>query len=430
MFGKWAVAGLLVAAFALPTSAQNLSLDQCLSLAKQNSPVLKQADLNLKSAGLARQEVGTTRLPQFRVSAGASYAPGSLDFGYDPALSNKGQFGSQLVMEQPLYDGGRRHIQMVQADLDISRMTAEQQLASRDLELEVRNAYIEILRAEQEVRLRRQGVHELEDYLQLVKSLSASGTVPYTDLLKTQVEASNASVTLSQSEQSLAAGRNQLSILLGNPLDSTTVLSDSLGELTPINLDTAALVLPLDTNRILELSTARLDYSRALTDISATKKEGLPTLSLVADAGWLTSRENLMLRSSDRYRSLGYSAGISLDMPLFDWGGRKLRVQQKQLAAESARLQSDQVRRAYESGYRNATLQLRAARSRLKIVGEMIARGRDNFLLTKSKYAASGASATDVLLAQQSLTDSRLAELDDLVAIQQAMAQLVRLAPM
>jgi outer membrane protein len=408
--------------------AETLKLDQCLSLAKANCPILKQAGLSLRSAGLARQELTTTGLPQLRFSAGASYAPGTKHFGYDPAVSNLGEFGSRVILEQPLYDGGLRHLKALQADIDVSRLTKEQQLAIRDLEFEVRQSFIENLRAQEEVKLREQAVRELTDYLDLVNRLSAGGAAARTDVLRTQVELSTASTALSQSRQSLMEAKYQLAGYIGDPSDTSFIAIDSLGEFTLIQIDSASLAGAIDTSRNLELSITSLEYNRTVSEIREARKERLPTVSLVADAGWLTSRENLTTPASERYNGLGYSVGISVDMPLFDWGGRRLRVQQKQLAAESARLQSDIIRRAYETEYRSALARLASSQSQLTVLRDAIKQAEDNFLLIKSKYAAGSAAASEVLSAQQLLTESKIAELETLSDIQMVRARIKRLA--
>jgi outer membrane protein len=408
-------------------SARTVTLEQCLALAKANSPGLKQAALSLRSAGFARQELSSTGLPQLRLSAGASFAPGTRSFGYDPALSNKGQFGSQVILEQQIYDGGRRRLKGIQGELDISRLTKEQQLAVRDLEFEVRQSFIENLRAQQEVQLREQSVRELSEYLDLVKRLNAGGAVAHTDFLRTQVELATATMTLSQSQQSLSEAKYQMAGLTGDPSDTSFVISDSLGEMLPIQFDSMNLTSVSDTSQNLELSAAHIEFERAKTEISESEKERLPTITLLADAGLLTSRENLQLPASERYSSLGYSVGLSFDMPVFDWGGRNLRIQQKQLAAESARLQSDIIRRNYETEYRSAVVRLASSRFRLVVLRDAIKKAEDNFLLTKSKYAAGNTLASEVLSAHQLLTETKITELVTLNDIQLVLARITRL---
>ncbi len=408
--------------------ADTLTIEQCLVLAKANSPIIKQADLALRSGFLGRQEVGKLGLPQLRISAGASFAPGTRHFGYDPALSNKGQFGSQVILEQQIFDGGRRRLKAMQGEIDISRFTKVQQIAVRDVEFEVRQSCVENLRAQREVQLRQQSVRELTEYLDVVRRLNAGGLVAYTDLLRIQVELATATTALSQSEQSLAESKYRLAGLIGDPSDTLVVVGDSLGESTPLNLDTTNLTGIPDTSRNLELSVARLEYQRSVMEIKESQKERLPIIALVADAGLLTSRENLMLPASDRFTSLGYSVGLSFDMPLFDWGGRKLRVQQKQLAAELAQLQIDFIRRSYETEYRSALKRLASSRSRLIVIRDAVRKAEDNFLLTKSKYTAGGASATDVLSAQHLLSESKIAELETLSSMQEVVAEIARLA--
>ncbi|HVP07598.1 MAG TPA: TolC family protein, partial [Candidatus Acidoferrum sp.] len=374
-----------------------------------------------------RRELVSTGYPQLRFSAGASFAPAAHNFGYDPAITDKGQLSSQLILEQPIYDSGRRRLKIEQADLDIERLSIEQQLAGRDLEFSVKEAFFEILRSQSEVSLRSESARQLSEYLDLVRSLNAGGAVGYTDVLRTQTELQNARLAVDESRQLVAAAKYSLAELLGTPQDTSFVLSGTLDSMTSSAADSAAVPVPYDSSQNLDVITSQLAYERSIADVRDAQKEKLPTLSLVADAGYLTSRDNLQLPASERISGLGYSAGLLFELPIFDWGGRKYRVQQRQLEAESARLQTESLNRSISVEYRKGLVEMQTARARLRVVREGMKTAEDNFLLTKSKYAGGSAPASDVLSAQQLLTESRLSEIETLAELATLQAKLERL---
>jgi outer membrane protein len=408
-------------------AGESLTLDQCLSAARSNSLIIRQSGLSIRSAELSRKELATTRLPLLNFSAGASIAPSTTNFGYDPAITDKGQLSSQLVFEQPLYDGGRRTARGAQIDLDIQRLTKEQQQAVHDLELEVKQDYVECLRARSELALTEQSTSQLDEYLQLVKSLNAGGAVAYTDLLRTQVELQNARIAATRAEQVLSFSKYALAELMGTPGDTSFALSDSLAEPAQAEVDSFLSRSRLDTLQNLDLSVARLGYERSLADIHEAELERMPSLSFVGDAGYLTSRGNLQLTKAESASGLGYSVGLAFELPLFDWGGRKLRVQQLELSAESVQLRSGLIRRSLVTEYDRNVLLYESAHARLRSIKANAKTAEDNFLLTKSKYAGGSAPASDVLSAQQLLTESRLSEIETLAELATIQAKLERI---
>jgi outer membrane protein len=406
----------------------SLTLDQCLVRARANSFVVKQSGLALQSIELSRRELLSTRYPQLNFSAGAIFAPTANKFGYDPVITDQGQLSSQLVLEQPLYDGGRRSARGAQIDLDIARLTKEQQQAVYDLDLEVRQSYTECLRAQYEVTLSETSVSQLSDYLGLVRGLNAGGAVPYTDLLRTQVELQNARIAADQASRVLSVSKYALAELMGTPADTAFSLSDSLAAPSPSEVDSFLARVRLDTLENLDLSVARLGYERSLADIREARLERMPMLSFVGDAGLLTSRENLRLPKPERISGLGYSVGLSFELPILDWGGRRLRVQQLELAAESSQLQTRLLHRSLATEYNRNLVLFQSARARLESIRANSKTAEDNFLLTKSKYAGGSATAAEVLSAQQLMTDSRLSEIETMAELATMQAKLERIA--
>ena len=81
--------------------------------------------------------------------------------------------------------------------------------------------------------------------------------------------------------------------------------------------------------------------------------------------------------------------------------------------------------------YRKLALRLRiqiaGARERLGVLRENLAKAGDNYLLTKSIFASGASLSIEVLSAQQSLTDARIAELQTLQDIRACEARIERM---
>ena len=405
-------------------AADTLTLAQCLERAKTKSPTIRLADNALRSADLSKQEFRTTAFPQLKIAAGASFAPMTPHFGYDPALSNGGQIGAQVVAEQPLYDGGRRNLKTQMANIDLARLLTERKQVARDLEFAVTQAFIAALQAQLEETLQQQNLAQLADYYELVKRLNAGGAVGYTDLLKTRADLSAAGITAEQAVEAVALAKYALAELMGTPEDTAFIPSGSLEEVTGDSIAAMYEEKPIDTMHVLDLAIANFFYKRSLTEILDARREWYPAVSLVGDFGLLTSRQNLQLQEPDRSSTIGYSIGITFEMPLFDWGGRDLRIQERQLAAEASKFQMEALQRSLVAEYQKARLQLLKARSRLIAIRANIKVVEDNFLLTKSKYAAGALTATEVLNAQQLLTETKAAEIQTMAEIQTLLARI------
>ena len=142
------------------------------------------------------------------------------------------------------------------------------------------------------------------------------------------------------------------------------------------------------------------------------KIERRPVITAVADAGVLTSFDNLRLAAPERAGVYGYMIGVTLEVPLFTWGATDLRIQQRELATRALSLQLEGVKRSVTTEFRKTQFQLSKSEERLRSIRTSLKAAQENFVLTKAKYAAGGVLSLEVLAAQQLLTDLRLEELE------------------
>ena len=408
-------------------SLRTLTLEHCIATAKNNSLIMQQAQKAQHIAVLARKDISATAYPLVKLEAGGVYSPVTLRHGYDPTITDQGQLSGQAVVEQPIYDGGIRGLRKTQGDLDIGRLNIEQLLAVKNLEFNVTHAFIEALSSQSEMSLRKSDESNLYDYYLLAKSLHAAGSADYTDVLSTQSRLLSDSLALNQTDQKLTANKLALAELIGNAGDTAFSLSGTLEDLIPQSGDRQGAMAYFDSLQNLELSSAQLDYKRSQFDISAIRREMIPNLSFIGDLGYLSSRDNLLLPTSERINGIGYEVGFSLGVPIFDWGIRKRRIQQLQLTSDSLQLQTEILKRSLLTQYRTTLAGLSSARNRLRLADAALSTASDNFDLMKAKYAGGSALTVEVLDAYQALTEARLSKLEILADMATLSALLRRI---
>jgi outer membrane protein len=401
--------------FARVVGQTGWTLEQCVAVAKERSLTLKAAHNLAQTTELTQQELATTKYPQVKLGALAIYAPATNRLGYDPVISNMGEYAAQVFVQQPVYDGGARGIRAELIRADVEQRRTDIGRSERDIVFAVRMGYVEVLRAQRESELGRESVRQLEEYLELVMQLAKGGTASSTDVLKTGVQIANARVDLQRADESVETSMIGLKEAMGLPPDTALVLAGTLLTLSNSATDSIApqrLERP-DSN--LDLMRSEMDITRGSLDIELTRHELAPTVSLVADAGLVTSGENLRLPQDAREPILGFALGVTVELPLLNWGATDLRVQQKQIAVENLRLEHEQLLRHVKAQARTLRVQLANAIQRLNASRQIIAQADDHFLLTKTKYATGSALSLEVLAAQQLLTESRRRETQALV---------------
>jgi outer membrane protein TolC len=321
-----------------------------------------------------------------------------------------------------LYDAGIRGLRSDQIVAERNALIKEKQITERDLVFAVEQMFIEALRSQSEIALQEQSMKQLKDYLELVVQLSKGGQAGYTDVLKTQVQLQAAERSLQKANEALVSSKLALAEVMGGSIDTSFTINGSIESLIP-----APMLSGLDIAENLDVSLAQLNLTKSAFEIEIQKSERLPIITAFADAGLLTSIDNLRLPSAERSGMFGYMVGVTLEVPLFTWGATGLRAQQKQLATDALGLQVEAVRRSITTEYRKTELQLQKSHERVRSLRVSLVAAEDNFMLIKSKFASGGVLSLEVLSAQQLLTDLRLEELQTLADRQALLAKMEQL---
>jgi outer membrane protein len=384
-----------------------LTLEDCLAIARKNSLVLQISSDTFRSTQFAQDELRTTALPHLKLGAGLLYAPTTRNFGYDPALSNGGQLAGQVILQQPLYDAGIRRLKSVQLDLELTRLSHEHQAIERDIIFGVKEAFIELLFAQDATSLQLSSAEQLSEYLDLANRMYHGGNGSYTDVLKANVQLASARIAVERAKESQGIAKLSLAQSMGIPVDTALVATGTLEHLSISTADNLSRNASDSTFINLDLQMAQLEIEKDLVDVELAQSERLPSILMNADAGLLTSFDNLHLPIDDRTSMIGASIGISIEFPLLTWGAIDLRTDQRRLAVEIQQDRKELLRRSILTEKQKTLLHLRTALSRLDALKQNIHTTEDNYSLTKSKYAAGGSLALEVLSAQQLLIEAR-----------------------
>lgn len=403
------------------------TLEQCVALAKERSPALRSAHNLARTSDLALQELATTKYPQVKLGALAMYAPAVNHFGYDPAISNGGEYAAQLFVQQSVYDGGVRGLRSDQMQIDMEQRRTDIRRSERDIVFAVRQEYVDVLRAQRESEFVRESVRQLEEYLELIKRLAKGGTASSTDVLKTEVQIANARLDLQRTEEQVEISTIALKETMGLPPDTAFVPAGTLQALSNSVIDSLAAIHIERPDSNLDLLRSRMEVAKSLIDVDVAHHELFPTVSLIADAGMVTSGENLRLPQDEREPILGFSVGVTVELPLLNWGATDLRVQQKQIASENLRLEHEQLLRTVNAQARTLRLHFANVLQRVRTSRQIIEQADGNFLLTKSKYVTGSALSLEVLAAQQLLIESKRVETQALVDVQTILARIDQL---
>jgi len=403
------VLAVLFLTVSCPAAAQSvLTLEEALREAHAANARLPLPAYDVAIAREKRSEARAERWLRVAVEGDFIYAPPS---GYDPVVTNLGEFKLQAIGRQPLYDGGARRGAVARAEAELDAAGGRYRVQEKDLVLEVTSRYTELLAAREEGAARREGIGRLESYRSLLRSRQASGQAVAADRLKTEVRLALEQANILEAEKRADDARLALNDLMGR---------DPRGplEIAPLALDASSIVEVRDLGEVPEVSSARADARAADAALAIARAERRPHLDLSADVGFWGSDTSRLVpldlklthpdaTFADRVRrDAGYSVTLFLTWPIFDFGTIRARIAQADLTLRQAQQKIEVARRDARLKWEQARSTLETLQREIDLLSKAAPAARDASLEAESRYRGGAATSLEVLDAYASAVDA------------------------
>jgi outer membrane protein TolC len=157
-------------------------------------------------------------------------------------------------------------------------------------------------------------------------------------------------------------------------------------------------------------------------DVLAARAAYLPDLGLNVTYG--IDSPQFAVNGPDRVRNLGYSASVTLDIPVWDWLSTQHKVKQSEIRRDAARVSLTTAQRRLIARLDEAYSEAVTARDQLASLDASVATAAESLRLTKLRYTGGEATVLEVVEAQNAFVGTENAREDGRVRYQAARANL------
>ncbi len=392
-------------------SGDTLTLQEAINIALQNNLNIQIADKEIKKSNYSVNESNAALLPSLSGKSHYLYAPES---GYDPAVTNGGEYGLQLSADYTLYDGGLNHLAVSKADKNVNLSELNLDKAKSELTSNVRSVFYEIDHAKRGIGYQAETLKSLEDYYNYLKEQHAGGNASVSDILKTEVDLNNAKIDYEDEILNLKKLKNELFSLLFMPADTSIVIE---------NITEIDTTLPPEKSidNLIDVKIAEMEAVISQFDIRSAQAERLPVIDLSGDAGVLGVKP-------DNYKDdVGYSANVNINIPIFSWGAVNAKIEQASVTHEQSKLRAALVKQNLKVTRDSLTSEFMYAKRKMEAYKSNVKTAEDNFYYSKALYMGGDGSTLEVLDAYRLLNEARTNYNNSILTLQQAKAELLKL---
>lgn len=480
----WLVAALALllpgalAAQTQPAPPRALSLEEAISLARQNNPEFLSQQNDIDAARWGVRSAYGSLLPTANASQRFGYtASGPLRLGPETFGERPEYYTSTYNIGLNYEVSGTRILQPTVARAQ-ARATEERVAgAEANLVAQVTQQYLSVLQAEEIVAQSEREVARTGEHVRLAQARLEVGAGTSLDVRRAEVQQGQAQVRLLQAQNLVATETLLLGRLVGTPLQPGLQLTSEFQLIEPQLQSEQLYATALRNNPVLLASRAAADAAQ--TRVSATRTNYLPSLNF--NVGWqgsvyqagnidplvenqLRQAQNSFgqclefnnirtavgmapancrnpadpavheqIRSAVRADNSGFpfdyerqplSAGVTISLPLFTGLNRQQQIAEARVAAQDARYQvrSEQLRLQAEVA--TAILNVQTGFRTAQLQAVVRATAAEELRLAEERFRFGAASSIEVTDAQTRLAETEQAEIDAVYNFHKSLALL------
>ena len=402
-----------------PGEAKALTLKDALNYALQASQAARKARLDVENGQYQIDEVKARALPQITGNGGLTYNP-ILQLSALPgelagqpgktllvAFGQKWNSSASVSLSQNLFD------QSVFTGLKAAKSTQEYykinaQLTDEQLIEQVATNYYQVLVQRQKIGVLDTTIMNTNKVQTIIKGQYENGLAKQIDVDRIAVNISNLQSQRQQLLNAVDQLENQLKYAMGMSIQTPIVLPAV--EFAAIRPQSAPAGGTLDVSSRTEYKLLKQQETLLKFQKDAYKAEYYPTLSLNGNYGYQGMGNKLpwFQKGSAGVNWFDYaSVGLSLKVPIFNGGATRSRIKQADVSIR--KLQEDIANTSLSLNllYENAKTQINNSIIILNNQRENVQLAQKVFANTQNNYNNGLASLTDLLDAENSLTEAQ-----------------------
>lgn len=367
-----------------------------------------------------------SQLPSELAGAASQMAPGMTTALNEAGQSirkafrtnNRNLFGADVVVRQPVYMGGAIKAENKAADINISMADNNIDLTTQNTLYKVDQAYWQVVSLVQKQVLAGQYLDLVRKLHDDVSKMLAQGVATKSDELRVAVRVNEAEMAQTQADDGVVLSKMNLCQICGLDLNTDIRLADeaslqasTMGEAKPsLAMEGRGEARP--ELRLLENTVA---LSRQNTIM--TRATFLP--QVLATGGYLLSNPNVLNGYRNTFSGL-FHVGVTLRVPIWNWGEGRHKVRASKAATQMARLELEDVREKIDLQVQQADFRMDEAYKRLNMATNNLTSAEENLRCANVGFKEGVIQTTDVMEAQTAWQAAQTQKIDAEIEVRMA----------
>jgi outer membrane protein TolC len=343
----------------------------------------------------------------------------SQTFEIAPAIFNN--YNLQLSLKQPIFTGFQ-----LESNKDIaeySSQAAEHDYAADRVTLtyNIKSAYWQLFKATEVKKVVDDNVDQIQAHLKDVQNFFDQGMVTNNEVLKVQVQLSDAQLRQIDAENNVRLTKMALNNLIGLPL-MTDIDITSSPENQQKQFDRFDDLIKKATENRSEVKAMESRVSAGQSGVTLAKSGWYPQIYLTGDYYYDRPNQRLVPTQDKFYDT--WDVGVGLSMPLWNWRTAEFRTTEAETQVAALQDALGQMKDGISLEVAQNYLNFAQAKQRIAVADQTVKQADENNRVTNDKYKQGLVTNTDAIDAEAALVQAKLNYTQTLVDYELAQAGL------
>lgn len=308
-----------------------------------------------------------------------------------------------LRLEQPLFTYNRTKMQLKELEYALENAKISYAMQELNIEKQVTTQFYAVYQKQKDLNNAREEYNNQKQNYDIIKNKVEAKLVAKEELFQAEVNMATSESSVYSAEINYENAKDNFKILLGMPLDDDVMVLPNTG-INTIEVNSNDAVRYALEQRM-EIRQKQITLEEDVFNIIRAKAENEFKGSISARIGLdaLAGKVKNMYDSPTDNEQIG----ISLNIPIFDWGAKKARVKSSELAMESNQIDLDEQKKNITLEVRQICRNLPTLVRQIDIKKKSIENAEHTYEINLEKYRTGSLTGMELQQYQTQLTNAK-----------------------
>jgi outer membrane protein len=325
-------------------------------------------------------------------------------FATDPVSKT---FNNQLYLRftQPIFTYNQTRMELQKVQLDYEASLLRYLLMKLSLERDVSQEFYAVYSNQMRLQIAQEELKNNQESYDIINNKVEGGLLALEEKYQAEVNLATSRSDMYNAELNLQNSMDQFRVLIGLPLETDFMIAAEIRADT-VQVNQQMAISHALSNRM-ELREREIDMENAGFNLIQAKATNEFAGSVTASIGVLGNNEHF----SDLFETPTNtpSVGLTLNIPIFDWGERKSEIKAAEAGLKSSQVGYEIQKTDIEVGIRSIVRSLKNLENQIRIQEMTVENAQLAYEINLERYRNGDLTSLDLGMYQSQLSDTKMA---------------------